>query len=699
MIRRVARLAIAPWALVLLACGDGRPPVATRTAVDAATLPSLLLVTLDTTRADAVAPEAPAGATPHLAALFARGVRFTNAYSTVPTTLPAHASILSGLYPAGHGVHENGRRLSSQVPLLAERLRDKGYTTAAFVSGYPLERQFGLARGFERYDDEFAAGRNERTAAETTDRALAWLASPSEPSDRPRFLWVHYYDPHEPYAPPEPFRSRFPADPYLGEVAYMDSELGRLVENFEKSAHEREFRALFVGDHGEGLGDHGEALHGNLLYQAVMRVPLLLAGTNIHPAVRQDAVSIRQVRATLLQWAGDRVAGGLMAATGEPVLGEAMQPFLNYRWQPQVMAVDGRQKLIRSGRLELYDLAADPGETRDLAGSTSPDRALARAVADYPVPAAGSTPATSGIEASGASGPSPAITDEQRKRLASLGYIASDGPPAAVPANAPRAAAMTHLFDELDSASRAFANDDYGAASRLFRRILGDDPGNLMAAVRLAVAESFLGNDRAALDAFALAARIDPESIEVRHYLALHHLKEGRPELAAPRFEQVLALQPDRLAALAGLAGIRAGQGRLPEAAALFERAVALSGSPAPLLVELGLARMAMGETPAAIAALESAREMLGRDFRQDLELGVLYLAVNRTAEARDALDRVPPSHPGYPMALFKRAQASVLLAEPDRGDRIRAALEHADSTTRPLVLRERLFASELAAN
>jgi choline-sulfatase len=709
MIGRVALLTIAPGALLLLSCGEAPPPGSRATPVSSAGLPSLLLVTLDTTRADAVAPEAAAAATPNLAALAARGIRFTHAYSTVPTTFPAHASMMSGLYPAGHGVHENGRRIHAQVPLLAERLRDKGYATAAFVSGYPLERQFGLDRGFELYDDEFGSGRNERTATETTDRALAWLASPSEPSEpsnRPRFLWVHYYDPHEPYLPPEPFRSRFPADPYLGEVAYMDSQLGRLVEDFERSAHQGEFRALVVGDHGEGLGEHGEALHGNLLYQGVMRVPLLMAGSNIPPAVRQDAVSIRQVRATLLQWAGDSIAGSLLAVTEEPVLAEAMQPFLNYRWQPQVMAVDGRRKLIRSGRLELYDLAADPGETLDLAGSVAPDRALARAVADYPLPVGGSppVPAASGIGAKGASGgigASPAIAplaDEERKRLASLGYIASDGAPTAVPAHAPRAAAMTHLFGELDSASRAFANADYGAAARHFRRILRDDPGNLMAAVRLAVAESFLGDDRAALDGFALARRIDPESIEVRHYLAMHHLKEGRRELAEPLFDQVLAAQPDRLAALEGLARIRATQGRLPEAAALFERAVALSGSPGPLLAELGRTRMAMGDTPAAIAAFERARRTQAAEFRHDLELGVLYLAANRTAEAGEALDRVPPSHPGYPMALFKRAQASVLLAEPDRGDRIRAALEHADATTRPLILRERLFAAELAA-
>ena len=655
---------------------DGSP--AAREAADAkAERPDLLLVTLDTTRADHLTP----GTTPHLNALAARGVRFTAAYATAPTTFPSHASMMSGLYPAGHGVHENGRHLNESVPLLAERLRDLGYSTAAFVSGYPLERQFGLARGFDLYDDELGTDENERRADATTDRALAWLDSPVA---GPRFLWVHYYDAHEPYAPPEPFRSRFAGDLYRGEIAFVDSELGRLVEAFERGSNKGGVRLLIVADHGEGRGDHGEMLHGNLLYQGVMNVPLILAGDGIEPAARHDAVSIRQVRATLLEWAGGPPAsGGLSRPIAEPALGEAMQPFLNYRWQPQTMATDGKYKLIRSGRLEIYDLESDPEERQNLSSSagTTPDRALTRAVADYPLPLSGSAPATPADE-------------ESRQKLASLGYVSFEGAPAAVPSDAPRAADMTSLFGELDTASRLFANADYRRAAPLFERILSEDSGNLMAAVRLAVSRSFLGDDRGALAAFATASRIDPSSVETRHYLAMHHLKMGRGEHAAPLFEQVLAVQPDRLAALEGLAAIRAREGRLPEAAALFERAVPLSRSPGALLAELGQLRMAMGETAPAIAAFERARETEGATFRNDLELGVLYLAAKRLSEARDALDRVPAAHPGYPMALFKRAQVSVLLGEADSAARIRAAREHADAVTQPLIANERLFAS-----
>ncbi len=639
--------------------------------------PALLLVTLDTTRADALAPEADAATTPAIAALTARGIRFTQAYATAPTTLPSHASMLSGLYPAGHGVHENGRHVSERVPLVAERLRELGYATAAFVSGFPLKGPFGLARGFDLYDDEFDAGKTERSSRETTDRALAWLAR-ADP--RPRFLWVHYYDPHEPYEPPEPFRSRFPDDPYQGEVAAMDHDLGRLLAAFEAPGGGRGTRVLVAADHGEGRGEHGEMLHGNLLYQGVMRVPLVVAGDGLAPGTRSDPVSLRQVRATLLGLAGDDADGSLLSPGTGPVLGEAMQPYLNYRWQPQVMGVAGRQKLIRSGRLELYDVGDDPEETRDLAGTVAPDRALARAVADYPLPGAAAAP-----EASPSS-------EEERRRLASLGYLVSGGSPGEIPEGAPRAADMTPLFADLDAAALAFGGGRWSLAAERFERVLARDSGNLMAAVQLAACRSLLGQEKAALAGFERAQRIDPRSVEVRHYLGLHHLTFGRHELAAPLLESVLESQPDRLAAIEGLAQVRVHQGRTAEAAALLERAVPLSRNPGARLVEAGLLRMQLGETGPALAALERAREIQGEAFKRHLELGVLYFATRRLDEARASLDRVPHGRPETAMALFKRAQVSVLLREPDSRERIRTAWERADPTTRRLIEGERLF-------
>ncbi|MEJ2581979.1 MAG: sulfatase, partial [Acidobacteriota bacterium] len=261
-----------------VACGgSSREP--SQPAVKAETpRPSILLITLDTTRADSVGFESDAVETPALDALADRGTRFAQAWATVPMTLPSHTSMMTGLYASQHGIRENSRFLADDRVVLAERLRDAGYSTAAFVSGYPLKRRFGLARGFDHYDDDMGAGNAERAAGPTTDRALSYLAS--NPGG-PLFVWVHYFDPHEPYAPPEPFRSAYPSSPYLGEIAYMDQELGRLIDAFEEHGGGRNQRIMAVGDHGEGLGDHGEMLHGNLLYGSVMRVPMVAAGAGI----------------------------------------------------------------------------------------------------------------------------------------------------------------------------------------------------------------------------------------------------------------------------------------------------------------------------------------------------------------------------------------------------------------------------------
>ncbi len=262
MRRRHLRSCVLAAALWGAACG--REP----TPAPATARPSILLVTLDTTRADAVGP----ATTPALDALAARGTRFRQAYAAAPETLPSHASILTGLYPAGHGVHENARVVPSGPALAAEELQRAGYRTAAFVSSFVLARRFGLARGFDVYDDALPDGRSERAAAVTTDRALAYLATAET---APRFVWVHYFDAHAPYEPDEPYRGRFAGRPYLGEVAAVDAALARLLDAFEKGAA-GPTAIVVVADHGEGLGDHGEAQHGTLAYQSTMHVPLVL---------------------------------------------------------------------------------------------------------------------------------------------------------------------------------------------------------------------------------------------------------------------------------------------------------------------------------------------------------------------------------------------------------------------------------------
>ncbi|HET7437615.1 MAG TPA: sulfatase-like hydrolase/transferase [Thermoanaerobaculia bacterium] len=651
MNRRIATIA---FLTLLTACS--RESSAPQTA-PAAAKPSVLLVTLDTTRADAIGE-----ATPSFNALVKGGRFYARAYATVPQTLPSHTSMMTGLYAGGHEVHENARFLSASHDLLAEKLHDAGYHTAAFISAFALAKRFGLGRGFEVYDEDFGGGRAERPAKDTTDRALAYL---QQASPGPLFLWVHYYDPHFPYTPPEPYRTRYANNPYLGEVASMDEQLGRLVAAFRKRG---DVAIVVSADHGEGLGDHGELQHGDLLYESTVHVPFVVTGPNIAHGVVAEPFSLRHVRDVVLSFAG------LSQVKPENIiLGEAMKPFLDYGWRPQVMAVEGRLKTILAGRAEVYDVVADPQEKHDLAASADLSRATRAALREYPIP----SPIPARTDAP--------LDDEAQRKLASLGYVASSVAPV-IRADAPRPADMTALFPLLEQAAALFVREQYAACVPLLEKILEKDPHNLDAALRLATAYSSLGRNGDAETAFERAQRIAPQSQDVRTYLALHYARTNDWQKAIPLLESVLAESPDRLPAIEALAVVRERQQRIPEAITLRQRAYSMRTATAPELAHLGEMQMATGDTNGAIASFE------GAGAGHELELGVLYLAAGRYPEAGAALDRVPPSDPEYPMALFKRAQVAVLLHEPDAKARIDAARERATPMTRELIERERLF-------
>ncbi|NQW03037.1 MAG: sulfatase-like hydrolase/transferase [Acidobacteria bacterium] len=674
---RLPVVLVVPLALVAMACGGPAPGP----AAGGQLRPSILLVTLDTTRMDAIGRSAVGVETPAFNALAARGRTFSAAYATVPETLPSHSSMMTGVYPAGHGVHENARVLASGTPVLAESLKDAGYQTAAFVSAFVLAKRYGLARGFDVYDDELAPGAAERSAKATTERALAYLAGRS--GTAPVFLWVHYFDAHAPYAPPEPFKSRYPADPYRAEVAAMDEQLGRLIEAFDArpTAAGMPPAILVTGDHGEGLGDHGEAQHGALLYQSTMHVPLVLVGPGVAVGEVTTAVSNRRVFHTVRDWAGHPSPESLAVAEPEQevVIGEAMKPFLQFGWQPQIMTVSGPLKAILSGRVEVYDLEADPREAHDLAPETSVP-SPARAVLDeYPVPS---------LETAAVP---PQMDEQARQKLASLGYVGATATPT-VRRNAPRAADMTDLLDVIDTASGMFVRGEYQRVIPLLKQILASDPQNLDAAMRLATAYSSTGQDGLALAAFGKAGALAPASRDVRLYLALHYAKGADWPDAVPLLEQVVTESPERLPALEALAVIRERQGRMADAVSLQQRVYRLRSASGGELAQLGLLAMAAQQTPGAIDAFERAQAAQGAAFAHDLELGVLYLSVRRFDDARQALDRVLVAEPRHPMALFKRAQVSVLLNESDRAARIERARRGADATTRALIANERLF-------
>jgi choline-sulfatase len=393
--------------------------------------PNLLLLTLDTTRADRLGCYGErSGTSPHLDALASRGALFQNAIAPLALTRPSHATIMTGVLPQRHGVWSNGPyRLDASHPTLAERLESAGFSTAAVVSSFVLTRSFGLGRGFQDFDDhipEKPDRQPEKTAAEVVDSARGWLSGGLR---EPFFLWLHFFDPHAPYAPPEPWASRFAGHPYEGEIAAMDAAIGEALRLLEAEGRLARTLVVVVGDHGEGLGDHGEGSHGYYLYDSTVRVPLILAGPGVRPGrVVKEGVRLVDLMPTLLDALdiepGARTADGISfwtklegdAFEERPAVLENRSQKHQFGWAIQSgLRFDG-WKWIRSPEPELYDLRDDPGETRNLAGR-EPDRAAAlereriRLVGDE------------------RAAPADQLTPEENERLRSLGYVVTDGPP------------------------------------------------------------------------------------------------------------------------------------------------------------------------------------------------------------------------------------------------------------------------------
>jgi Flp pilus assembly protein TadD len=355
---------------------------------------------------------------------------------------------------------------------------------------------------------------------------------------------------------------------------------------------------------------------------------------------------------TILDFAGLGAEHSLRRDDSEAPLGEAMNPFLEYGWQPQVMTVAGTLKAILSRRVETYDLQSDAAEAHDLGSGVALPAGARKALEDYPVPSPDVARAPANLD------------DEAKRRLAALGYVSAGAAPLVRP-DAPRPADMTRLFAAMDEASGLFTTAQYARAIPILQRILAADPHNLDATLRLATAYSSLHRDAEAEATFRRAAAMAPASQDVRTYLALHYARTKDWQRAVPLLEGVVKESPDRATAVQALADLK---------------------------VREGLAAMDAGDTSSAIAALERARQLQGAAFRHDLDLGVLYLDARRFADARTSLDRALTVKPDDAMALFKRAQVSVLLHETDAPARIARAREKSDAITKPLIERERLF-------
>jgi choline-sulfatase len=677
-------------AAALAGAGCGRravPPAAP------AARANVLLVTIDTLRADHVGCYGAAGAsTPTLDGLAARGGRFPIAVAHVPLTGPSHACLLTGLTPLGHGFRDNGGFvLPSSVKTAAEDFRAAGYHTAAFVSGFPLDRRFGFDRGFESYDDHLPRGNDrrrtpyvERFADATTDAVLRWAQGMPSADGAPFFLWVHYYDPHAPYEPPGELASRFRDAPYDGEIAFADAQLGRLLRALEEKGVLARTLVLATADHGESLGEHGEGTHGLFVYDATLRVPWIVAGPGVASGRVPDTVARGiDVLPTLLDYAGLAIPPAIegrslrpalegRAMSDAPAYAESLYAEREFGWAPLHALRSARFKLIDAPRPELYDLVADAKETTNrLAEQAAPAEELRRkleAVLSRPAPTA---------EA--------AVDRETAERLGALGYV---GGGRAQPRGG---AALRDPKDGVRLMPRinrgmSLARTDPAQAVRDLKSVLAEDPGLLMARRTIAVAYASAGQHDLAVaelrglekdgqltaeDAIVLgdnlrfagrlteavavlerAARENPRFPQPWLSLAEVHIKEHRNAEAAAAYEHVLTLTPDHIEALRGLGDIALLEGRPDAAESRYARLLAIDPADAGAVTKMGVLRMRAGRADEAIALFRKAIEREPADGEALLYLAGALSSTSHPAEALPFFERALAAGPRTSMAL-----------------------------------------------
>lgn len=708
--RRWGVVAAAGVACVALMAAGGWWYTATRTATSASRQDlgrptggvgpdglNLLVITLDTTRADRI------GAygyqeieTPAIDRLASDGVLFEQAMAPAPLTLPAHCSIFTGRFPPEHGVRDNGGFFLSPDQLtLAAILRRKGFRTGAVVGAYVLDGKWGLNQGFDTYVDDFdlsklsgfALGDVQRPGNEVVDRALPWL---EKVKGQRFFAWLHFYDPHTPYESPEPFKSRYQDHPYSGEIAFMDSQIARVIAFLEQNGLLERTVIAVIGDHGEGLNQHNEGTHGFFIYESTLRVPFIIRAPFTRLRGRRVAEPVRSVDLlpTMLDLIGlappKAIAGTSLVAlmTGArrtldlEGYAEALYPLHHFGWSELRAWRVGRYKAIDAPRPELYDIERDPQETKNLYDERRPlaDGMIARlrqAEKDTP-------------GAEGASKPTPEVDPETRARLAALGYVGSFVATVSSP-KSERADPKdkTELFNLLTEA-RELGKDEKGSEQTIanYKKVLAEDPnvidawfnlGNVysrlhkwqeaigyfkkalelkpdydLPVINMANAYRQMGQDDAALAGYEHYLTIDPKNAHVRYQVGEIYLDRGDDGRAAENFRRALEIDPREASARNALGVLAFKRGDL--ATAEREARAALEIKKDVRLAHYNLALIAEARNDLATAEAEYRKELElhPNAYKAAFNLGRLYERMGNPSAQIAALKQAVEQNPNF---------------------------------------------------
>lgn len=702
----VKRLIRAGLAVALLAAGasgcrrSGERPAVSGSAQPAVAWPAnpdIVLVTIDTLRADALGFMGNRRVeTPVLDRLASQGVVFENAHAHNVVTLPSHANILTGLYPYHHGIRDNsGFRLDVSVPTLATLLKSRGYATGAFVGSFALDSRFGLTRGFDVYDDRYPRGRStldfempERPGTEVVAAGLKWW---KEQDGKRRFLWVHLYDCHAPYRPPPPYSETYRDDPYLGEVAGMDAALSPLLEPFLDGKSARPALLVVTADHGEARGDHDEETHGLFAYEATLHVPLVVwSAGSIRPGRSDEPVRHIDIAPTILAAAGIAKPSSWPGTTlfpeasvARPSYFESYSTAFNRGWAPLRGMLDGREKYIDLPIPELYDLAEDPGERKNLADARPEElRRLARQI-----------PAQSALGVATAPG-KPAA--EEVARLRSLGYLSGRGPlkPNYTAEDDPKT--LIGIDQQLHKTVDLYQRGQLDAAIALARQVVAEQPAMAMGYENLGFLLRQAGQSAEAIEVYREAATrgiseeelirnyalalceagrapeairvlaplsdsTDPDTINARG-IALSD--SGRGPEAKRVLARVLELDPENLEALVNLGIVHLRAGDPKGARDLFRKALSLDSRAARAWNGLGVALLRTGEERASIEAWSKAVALDPKLYDALYNLGLVAGKNGMRREAREAFERfvasAPPAQYGPDIAKARRLLQSL---------------------------------------